>query len=103
MGSLGSVLDLFSSAHCQAVSRAFGDGDIGTYVRAEPHITVVIICLTFFFFSSFFSIHEQTEITPDVEFLVLCCDGLTDVADDKKIIGDVLLSLSCPASSSHVK
>lgn len=50
-----------------AVSRAFGDRDVGPWVKAVPHITKHVL-------------------TEDDEFLVLACDGVFDVMSDKAVV-----------------
>ena len=54
-----------------AVSRSFGDHGLKQFVSARPFTT-------------------ETEITPDCQFLALCCDGVYDVMKDEDVVKFVL-------------
>ena len=53
-----------------AVTRAFGDRDVGAWVKAIPHIT-------------------KHKLTKDDHFLILACDGVYDVMSDKAVVETV--------------
>jgi serine/threonine protein phosphatase PrpC len=50
-----------------AVTRAFGDRDVGPWVKATPHVM-------------------KHMLSPEDEFLVLACDGVYDVMSDKAVV-----------------
>lgn len=50
-----------------AVSRSFGDHGLKQFVSARPFMT-------------------ETEITPDCQFLAMCCDGVFDVMKDEEVV-----------------
>eukprot|EP00591_Stephanopyxis_turris_P012911 CAMPEP_0195518858 /NCGR_PEP_ID=MMETSP0794_2-20130614/13806_1 /TAXON_ID=515487 /ORGANISM="Stephanopyxis turris, Strain CCMP 815" /LENGTH=257 /DNA_ID=CAMNT_0040647887 /DNA_START=143 /DNA_END=916 /DNA_ORIENTATION=+ len=50
-----------------AVARSFGDHGLKQFVSARPHITI-------------------TEVTPEHDFIALCCDGVFDVMEDDDVV-----------------
>ena len=57
----GRVLGILAVAH------SFGDHGLKQFVSARPHITI-------------------TEVTPEHDFIALCCDGVFDVMEDDDVV-----------------